>query len=674
MAISVGDAVLTLGVDTKSFDKSMRDMEKKTKSSVDRIKDRFTKLRTTFLVVGGAALAGLGAATKMASDLEESMNKANEVFGESITKVRDFAATSANSFGISREAANSYAGTLGLILNASGLTTEASAGMSIKMVQLAADLASFNNIPIDQALEKLRSGLVGEVEPLRAVGVLLSQAAVELKAVELGLIADGEEMSEAVKVQARFALILEQTSTAQGDFARTSDSLANSLRRNQANLANASAELGMVLLPAISAVSNALAIITAKFATMSDPMKKIIVGAGLLAIAIAGIGLAIPPIIMGVGFLTAAFSPWLLAAAAVAGASVLIWKNWDKIKKTFEVVSDFVSKFFRSKWGWMLPGGVFVKAMLWVKDNWDKIWKGIKDTFFSVGNTIMEHMENIVNGVISALNFLITQANRLPWINIAPLERVEFNFKRTFESITTFVATSMSKAVEFVGNAVARITGSVKEMGDEVAETGEGVREDNDETGESYKKLAETIKGELTGVRLAIKETKEEQKSLMQLIAEGASAYLRGRGLITAEQAGQAGFEDFLTGGRLAKGRFEEGAEIPMSLVRMIILARIARNFPGHVVPPEAIAVMVEDLIKAFRGRGATVTGLATGGIVTRPTLAMLGERGPEAVIPLNGNGRGVVNIAVMLDSEVIARVIGAPLVDEIRVRTGVGI
>ena len=109
--------------------------------------------------------------------------------------------------------------------------------MSQGLVQLAADLASFNNIGVDEALLKLQSGLVGETEPLRALGVNLNAAAVQAEALKMGLAANVETLTAADMAQARYALILQQTTTAQGDLARTSDGWANQNRILQATLA-----------------------------------------------------------------------------------------------------------------------------------------------------------------------------------------------------------------------------------------------------------------------------------------------------------------------------------------------------------------------------------------------------------------------------------------------------
>ena len=161
--------------------------------------------------------------------------------------------------GISERAALEAAGNFGTLFDAMGMGSAATLQMSEEMTQLAVDLASFNNISIDEALTKLRSGLVGEAEPLRTVGVLISAAAVDAKALEMGMTRTNGVFTEAQKVQARYALILDQTASAQGDYGRTADGYANSQRKLDAAMENLSATIGTMLLPYMTKLVNYLA-------------------------------------------------------------------------------------------------------------------------------------------------------------------------------------------------------------------------------------------------------------------------------------------------------------------------------------------------------------------------------------------------------------------------------
>lgn len=199
---------------------------------------------------GGAAIAGFAKdSIKAASDLSESMSKAKVVFGESSKEVLKFAENSATAFGQSKQQAIEAAGTFGNLFVSMKIGQKESAGMSTSLVKLASDLASFNNTDPAEALDALRSGLVGETEPLRKFGINLNDASLKAEALALGLEMGTNTLPPASKAQAAYSLILKQSTTAQGDFARTSAGLANQQRIMTAQFEDAKAALGEKLLP-----------------------------------------------------------------------------------------------------------------------------------------------------------------------------------------------------------------------------------------------------------------------------------------------------------------------------------------------------------------------------------------------------------------------------------------
>jgi hypothetical protein len=194
-----------------------------------------------------------------ASSLNESTSKVSVVFGESAKEIEEWAKTAASAFGQSRAQALEAAGTFGNLFSALGFGKAEAKDMSIGLTELASDLASFNNIGVDEALIKLRAGIVGETEPLRTLGVNLSAAAVEAYILKNGLAATKAEITESDKVTARYKIILEQTALAQGDFARTSDGYANAQRIFAAEMENLKATVGGALLPVFAKVTTIMA-------------------------------------------------------------------------------------------------------------------------------------------------------------------------------------------------------------------------------------------------------------------------------------------------------------------------------------------------------------------------------------------------------------------------------
>lgn len=331
---------------TRSLNQELGGVEQ-AQERVTRSSDRMgSSWRSTFTALEGArvpllatsaAVIGLGAASvKAASDLGEAESAVNETFDESSAAISEFAATSAEAYGVSKRAANEYAATLGGILNASGLTRDESAALSVQAIQLAADLGSLRNLGVDEALEKIRAGLVGETEPLRTVGVLLSDAAVRAKAAELGLSGLNGELTEGEKVRARFAIITEQLAVAEGNFGRTlGESLPNQAKVARAELENAAATLGERLLPYMVDATAALADLVGAFANLPAPVQEAALVVGGLTLGITGLGLIIPPVVTAVNGLRTAVQLLNLAMAAnpavvavVAGAAVAAAVAW----------------------------------------------------------------------------------------------------------------------------------------------------------------------------------------------------------------------------------------------------------------------------------------------------------------------------------------------------------
>jgi hypothetical protein len=197
----------------------------------------------------GAIAVGAKKAISAASDLNEQQNKAQVVFGKSGKAIVAWSKTLAESFGLSSTAALEAAGTFGNMLVPMGFSRKEAAKMSKTMVQLAGDMASFNNASPEETLAALRSGLAGESEPLRKFGVFLSDARLKQEALRQGLYSGKGALDAHAKAAATMALIMKDTSDAQGDFARTSDSAANAQRVQAAETANLTAELGQGLLP-----------------------------------------------------------------------------------------------------------------------------------------------------------------------------------------------------------------------------------------------------------------------------------------------------------------------------------------------------------------------------------------------------------------------------------------
>jgi len=420
-----------------------------------------------------APLVGAGiAATKFASDVEEASNKAQVTFNKSAQSVLNFAQTSARSFGIAKSDALDYSATLGVILKGSGFAENAAAGMSVEMVRLAADLASFNNIPIDQALEKLRAGLVGETEPLRTVGVLLSEAAVQNKAMELGLIKSKKELTDQIKVQARYAIIMDQTRTAQGDFTRTADGIANSTRIMRAELKDAAADIGALLLPIATEAVLIFRQLLKRFTELSPETKTMI-------LIMAGVAAVVGPLVVSVGLLVSGIGGLVTAFGALLG-----------------VVTGIVIPLglILLKLALILAAGVSLGLVV----------AGLAKSWKDFGSLIAELSAgplNILTATIRLMSEMITEGPSVAWENFKStlgdsVSTIKTNVSNIGRNIRDTFVEAKDYAIDSVGRLVEGAKGKLGDLKDSIkASLMGGVEEGSQGASEILKAGSFTVKG-----------------------------------------------------------------------------------------------------------------------------------------------------------------------------------
>ena len=200
--------------------------------------------------VGAGAAAGAYKAITAASDLAEAQSKVNVIFGEDGAKyIQQFADRADVALGKSKQSVMDAVGTFGMFAKAAGLSGDFAAEFSMQFTELASDLASFNNTSPEEAIQAIGSALRGESEPLRKYGVMLNDAALKAEAMAQGIYNGIGPLNDRQKILAAEAVIYKQTADAQGDFARTSDGLANKQRIFKAQLDNVVTTIGTKLLP-----------------------------------------------------------------------------------------------------------------------------------------------------------------------------------------------------------------------------------------------------------------------------------------------------------------------------------------------------------------------------------------------------------------------------------------
>lgn len=207
-----------------------------------------------------STLVGLGLGRLLKESVTSAMNavESESLFETSLgglsTQARSWSEKLSNDLGLDGYALRKNVGMLYTMTSSMGLGTQTAYEMSTSLTLLAEDMASFYNLSSDEAFAKLKSGLTGEAEPLKALGILVDENTVKQYAYKNGIAEVGSELTQQQKVLARYQAILGQTATAQGDLARTADSPANQLRRTMNELQQASIEVGTALLPLVQAV------------------------------------------------------------------------------------------------------------------------------------------------------------------------------------------------------------------------------------------------------------------------------------------------------------------------------------------------------------------------------------------------------------------------------------
>lgn len=289
--------------------------------------------------LGGAYLGASFAkgVIDQASDLAEATNVTGLAFGSARGQVDAFAKGANDALGMTESSFRQLSAQVGNIFVGAGIASADASKLTLDLVTRAADIGSAWNATTEEVTQGINSALIGSFEPLRRFGVIIDQAAVKQQALTMGLVAEGEELDSATEKLAIQALVMEQTANVAGDFANTSDGVANSSKILKAQWGDMQAQLGAGLLPVLKTVLGVLR------ALGPDGLKLVVViGAGLVAFV---------KLTQGVQALSGAMnllsaSPVVLGLLAIVAAGVLVYKNWDTIKAaavvTWETITGIV--------------------------------------------------------------------------------------------------------------------------------------------------------------------------------------------------------------------------------------------------------------------------------------------------------------------------------------------
>ena len=473
MASSLGEAVLDLSADDSKLDADIDKAGDKALKKMDQFGSKMKNVGQNMTAAITLPLIGLGAvAVDAASNLAESGNAVNVVFGESADIMHEFGKSAAENVGLAESEFNQLGAVTGSFLKNLGFDQEAAAKETINLTERAADMASIFNTDVDQALQAIQSGLKGEFNPLEQFGVKLNAAAIEAKALSMGLADQNGELDDNAKAQAALALIYEQTNALAGDFKNTSDGLANSMRITKAQFTDAAANLGQQLLPYVLQAVQWFSQLIAKFQGLSPEQQKMI-------LLFAGVAAAIGPVLMIVGSLItalsaiipvigavgAALSPFLipiLAIIAAIGLLYLAWtNNWGGIQEKVAAVVAYLQPLFQQ----------FIQNLVALWKNvllpaLQAVWGWMNSTLFPFLQALGNFLEAVFGVAVTALAG-IWQNVLLPAL-MKFLSWAEQNILPILIPIAEFFQNRFAVAIDWVSNALQTLTGWLNTMAEKL--------------------------------------------------------------------------------------------------------------------------------------------------------------------------------------------------------------
>jgi len=291
-------------------------------SKMKAVGDKISSAGKTLSTAVTLPIIGIGtAATKMAMDAVESENLFEVAMGGVADDARKWSEETSKALGLNAYNVRNNMATYNAMLTSMGLATDESLEMSQGLTQLSYDMASFYNLNPEEAFNKLKSGISGEAEPLKALGILVNDTTVKTYAYTHGIAKQGEQLTEAQKVQARYGAIMEATKNAQGDLARTMDSPTNKIRAMKEQAQQIGIQFGQILIPILENLIATIKPLMDRFQGLSKEQQEMIVKIALIAAAVGPVLLVVGKVISVVGTLTTTFGAISGAMAAAGGAS-----------------------------------------------------------------------------------------------------------------------------------------------------------------------------------------------------------------------------------------------------------------------------------------------------------------------------------------------------------------
>ena len=272
----------------RSFNSALNNMQNNTKSG--KLGGVFQALKKTGALVGIRALrVEISKAITESNAYQEDLNLFTASMGKYAKEAQEYAENVGEIMGIDPAKWMRNQGIFNTLLSGFGSVADRSYLMSKNLTQLGYDISSFFNISVEDSMQKLQSGVSGELEPLRRLGYDLSQAKLEQTALTLGIEKSVSAMTQAEKAELRYYAIMTQVTTAQGDMARSLEAPANQLRILQAQLTQASRAVGNIFIPMLQRILPVAIAVLRVVRELADSVAKLF-GFKLTEIDYSGVG------------------------------------------------------------------------------------------------------------------------------------------------------------------------------------------------------------------------------------------------------------------------------------------------------------------------------------------------------------------------------------------------
>ena len=454
--VTADELVIKIMADTAAAEKAIAGFARGTESKLSQMAGKLSGVGKNLTAKMTVPILGAGAAAfKMASDLDESMSQAGQVFGTEAANI--IKASDSMNDALGQAEFLGFAGNIGDIAQGLGIAQSESDDLALSVLGLSQDLSSFKNVPVEQAVGAITSALTGEREALKTLGIVIKDTDVKQKALAMGLWDGTGALDSAAQAQATYALITEKSQNAIGDFERTSGGAANQVRILSANLKDQAAAIGTQLLPIGTQLLGWVGKAIEWFGNLSPGVKKVItlvagvaaaigpvlvVGAKLITLA-QNMGQAVKALGLAIKWMTtSALGPWMLAIAAAIAIGVLIWKNWDTIKEKLLAIFKKIKDVFKN----------VVDA---IKRAWNRTWEAIKEVVevivAAIKWYITTHIKAIKKVITTTINTIKEVWNRV-WGTIKTVA------KNTWEAISGAVTGAIDTVKTVIGGAIDWVT------------------------------------------------------------------------------------------------------------------------------------------------------------------------------------------------------------------------